>query len=60
MSALERIADSTRTSRHVLKVPKPEVADTGHEKKSRPKAALNSIMLMMDHAAINAGFDFRR
>jgi hypothetical protein len=34
----------------------PDVAKT----KSRPKAALNSIMLTMDQAAINAGFDLRR
>ena len=28
--------------------------------KSRPKAALNSNRVIMDHVAINAGFDFRR
>jgi hypothetical protein len=29
-------------------------------KKSRPKAALNSIPMNVVHAALNAGFDFRR
>jgi hypothetical protein len=28
--------------------------------KSRPKAALNSNLMMVDQAANNAGFDFRR
>jgi hypothetical protein len=26
--------------------------------KSRPQAALNSILIIVDQAAINAGFDF--
>jgi hypothetical protein len=30
------------------------------QKKSRPKAALNSNLMIVDQAAINAGFDFRR
>jgi hypothetical protein len=29
-------------------------------KKSRPKAVLNSNFVMVNQAAINAGFDFRR
>jgi hypothetical protein len=28
--------------------------------KNRPKAALNSNLMIADQAAINAGFDFRR
>jgi hypothetical protein len=28
------------------------------ERKSRPKAALNSNLMIVDHAAINTGFDF--
>jgi hypothetical protein len=30
------------------------------KRESRPKAALNSNLMIDDHAAINAGFDFRR
>jgi hypothetical protein len=29
-------------------------------KKSRPKAALYSNLMIVDHATINAGFDLRR
>ena len=36
---------------------KPAVAA---KRKSRPKAALNSNLMIEDQAAINAGFDFRR
>jgi hypothetical protein len=39
-------------------------ADMAHrrssKKKSRPKAALNSNQMIVDQAASNAGFDFRR
>jgi hypothetical protein len=35
----------------------PEVA---YQKKNRPKAALNFNLMMVDQAAINAGFNFRR
>jgi hypothetical protein len=38
-------------------VPNPEVAAQG---KSRPKAALNSKLMIVDQATTNAGFDFRR
>ena len=33
---------------------------TSCQKKSRPNAALNSNLMMADHAAINAGSAFRR
>ena len=37
----------------------PEVASSKVAQiKSRPKAALNSNLMCVDHAAINAGFDF--
>lgn len=35
----------------------PEVAE---QRKSRPKAALNSILMIKDHAVINAGLGFLR
>jgi hypothetical protein len=59
MSALERIPDLSQTSRHVRKVPKAEVAPSKVAKtKSRPKAALNSNLMILDQAAINAGLFF--
>jgi len=33
---------------------------TGHQNKSRPKAAPDSNLMVSDHAAINAAFLFRR
>jgi len=38
-------------------VPNPDIA---LERKSRPKAALNLNLMIVDQAAINAGLDFRR
>jgi hypothetical protein len=41
----------------------PSTSDIPHAErlnKSRPWAALNSILSIGDHAAINAGFGFRR
>jgi hypothetical protein len=46
--------------RHVSNVPKAEVAQPSGQNKGRPKAALNSNLMIEDHAAINAGFDLRR
>jgi hypothetical protein len=34
--------------------------DRPHKRKSRPAAALNSNLMLVDQAAISAGFDFRR
>jgi len=39
---------------------KCQQATSPPKKKSRPKAALKSNLLIVDQAAINAGFDFRR
>jgi hypothetical protein len=65
MSALLRIPDSSRTSREVRKVPTGDRAhclecNGQHVQKSRRRRLLNSNLLMVDHAAINAGFDLRR
>jgi hypothetical protein len=60
MSALMRIPDSSQTSRHVSKVPNPEVEDAISQTKSRPKAALKFRPDDCDQAAINAGFDLQR
>jgi hypothetical protein len=38
-------------------LPLPEVAE---QRKIRPKVTLNPTPITTDHAAINAGFDFRR
>jgi hypothetical protein len=40
-------------------VPNPDLADTSRAEKSRPKAALIHP-LIVDQAAIDAEFDFRR
>jgi hypothetical protein len=61
MSALQRIPDSGRTARHVRKP--AQIATSrmqAYRKKSRPKAALNSNLMIEDQAAINAGFELRR
>jgi hypothetical protein len=61
MSVLPSTADIVRLVRHVRKVPKPEVADTSHAKKKPPEGGFtNSILMIADQAAINAGFAFRR
>jgi len=46
-----------RLHRNVGFVPNPDIA---LERKSRPKAALNLNLMIVDQAAINAGLDFRR
>jgi len=56
-SGLPRLAEILRVTRHVAKVPNPDIA---LERKSRPKAALNLNLMIVDQAAINAGLDFRR
>jgi hypothetical protein len=55
-SALPPKTDIHSKGRHVSKVPKAEVAAYN---KSRPEAALISNPMIVDQAAINAGFDFR-
>jgi hypothetical protein len=52
-SALERNTDSSQTSRHVRKVPTTS-KEKPHEGGSQFKPDV------LDHAAINAGLDFRR
>lgn len=49
--------DMARLHRNVGFVPNPDIA---LERKSRPKAALNLNLMIVDQAAINAGLDFRR
>jgi hypothetical protein len=59
-SVLPLEADIARWANHVRNVPKSDMADVTRKKKSRPRAALNSNLMILDQAAINAGFDFRR
>jgi hypothetical protein len=56
-SGLPPTPDILSARRHVSNVPNPDIA---LERKSRPKAALNLNLMIVDQAAINAGLDFRR
>ena len=62
MSGPPPIADIVRLHAQVGFVPISEVAQRmrPQEKRSHPKAALNSNLIILNQAAINAGFDFRR
>ena len=58
-SALPPEADIASPPRHVRKVPNPEVADTIRAKKKSPEGgSLNSNLMIVDQAAINAGFAY--
>ena len=46
--------------RHVSKVPTGDIPHADRLNKSRPWAALNSILSIGDQAVIKAGFGFRR
>jgi hypothetical protein len=65
MSAYERITDSSRTSRHVRKVPPTDVRtiemkDANQKEKAARKRLLNSNLTIVDQVKRNAGFAFRR
>jgi hypothetical protein len=60
MSALLRLADSTRTSGHVRDVPNCDIADVARKEKAARRRLSISILMIVDQAAIKAGFDFLR
>jgi hypothetical protein len=49
-----------RLRRHVRNVPTGDIPHADRLNKSRPWAALNSILSIEDQAATKAGFGFRR
>jgi hypothetical protein len=60
-SDLSLKADIKRTPREVRKVPRTDIADASHAKKKPPEGgSLNSSLMIVDQAALNAGFASRR
>jgi hypothetical protein len=60
-SGLPRLADILRVIRHVSKVPTCDIERAGRPKEKAAGRRLSiSILINVDQAAINAGFDFRR
>jgi hypothetical protein len=59
-SAFPPTSDSERVSRRFRLVPTSDIPHADRLNKSRPWAALNSILSIGDQAAIKAGFGFRR
>jgi hypothetical protein len=59
MSGLSPIADIVRLHAQVRSVPTCDIGGLKDSKESRPKAALNSKLMIVDQATTNAGFDFR-
>jgi hypothetical protein len=59
MSVMPPFATDLRTSREVRKVPNPEMADAVRTKEKAARRRLLNSMIV-DQAAINAGFDLRR
>jgi hypothetical protein len=61
MSVLPPEADIVRPPSHVRFVPDSDIKDASHQKKKPPEGGLlNSNLMIVDQAAINAGFDLRR
>jgi len=60
-SALPLKADVAQRGRHVRFVPTCDIERAGRSKeKAAPRRLLNSNLMIVDQATINAGLDFRR